>query len=139
MEEVMAVQRSVRRVLLVDDDPEFVARAAAIIASVADFRAVADAEAALTQNVLWRPDMIMLDALFGMGDSFVLLDELRQSRPGEHFAIICLARGRGASNHIEPFGDGVFGMLCREPDDEVLRDEVVNAVRKTDRLLIRAA
>jgi CheY-like chemotaxis protein len=139
MEEPMAVQRKVRRVLLVDDDPEFVARAAAILALVADFRAVGDAEAARSQNTIWRPDLILLDSLFGMGDSFVLLDELRQSRPGDRFAIICLTRGRGASNHIEPFGDGVFGMMRREADDEVLRDEVVHAVRETDRLLIHAA
>lgn len=131
-------QRSVRRVLLVDDDPEFVAKAAGIIAPVAEFRAVGDAEAALAQNIVWRPDMVLLDALFGSGDSFQLLDALRDSRPGERFAIICLAKGRGADNHIEPFGDGVFGMLRREPDDEVLRYEVVNAVHETDRLLLRS-
>lgn len=133
------VQRTVRRILLVDDDPEFVARAAGIIAGVADFRAVADAEAALVQNDRWRPDMVLLDALFASGDSFQLHDALREARPDERFAIIFLAKGRGAANQIEPFGDGVLGMLRREPDDEVLRDEVVNAVHETDRLLLRSA
>jgi len=133
------VHRTVRRILLVDDDPEFVARAASILAGVADFRAVADADAALAQNALWRPDMVLLDTLFASGDSFQLRDALRDARPDERFAIIFLAKGRGAANQIEPYGDGIFGMLRREPDDEILRDEVVNAVHETDRLLLRSA
>ncbi len=135
----MDSDRTTSRVLLVDDDPGFVARATSILATVADFRAVSDADSALEMNRSWRPDLIIFDSLFGAGDTFSLLDMLRYSRVGDRFGVVCLARGRGALNHIELSGDGLFGMLHRELDDDVLRDEVLKAVRATDRLVLQAA
>jgi len=134
----MNTQAPDRRVLLVDDDPEFIERAREILAGLAEVRVVGDAEAALAENLAWRPELIMLDALFGTGDSFELLDALKLARPGERIGIVCLAKGRGASNHVEPFGDEVFGMIRREPDGAELRDQVEEAVRLTDRLRLSA-
>ena len=134
----MNTQAPDRRVLLVDDDPEFIEKAREILAGLAEVRVVGDAEAALAENLAWRPELIMLDALFGTGDSFELLDALKLARPGERIGIVCLAKGRGASNHVEPFGDEVFGMIRREPDGAELRDQVEEAVRLTDRLRLSA-
>jgi PleD family two-component response regulator len=127
-----------RRVMLVDDDPEFIEKAREILAGLAELRVVRDAETALAENLAWRPELIMLDALFGSGDSFALLDALKEARPEERIGIICLAKGRGASNHVEPFGDEVFGMIRREPYDAALRDHVEEAVRLTDHLRLGA-
>jgi CheY-like chemotaxis protein len=138
-EEPMTITPAIRRVLLVDDDPDFIEKTSTILKGLADVRVVSEADGALALNKSWRPDLIMLDALFGSGDSFALLDALRESRPGERFGIVCLARGRGSENHIEPFGDELFGMIRREPDEERLRDEVTHAVRLTDRLIDPAA
>jgi CheY-like chemotaxis protein len=79
----MMTNQEIRRVLLVDDDPEFIEKTSTILQGMADVRAVSDADTALALNSAWRPDLIMLDALFGSGDSFALLDALRESRPGE--------------------------------------------------------
>jgi PleD family two-component response regulator len=132
----MNVQRRDRRVLLVDDDPVFIERAREILSSLAQVRVVGDADAALAENLAWRPELIMLDALFGTGDSFALLDALKQARPMERIGIICLTKGRGALNHMEPFADEVFGMIRREPEEVDLRLQVEEAVRLTDRLRI---
>lgn len=134
----MSIYCPARRVLLVDDDPEFIERAREVLDGLADLRVVGDAEAALAENLAWRPELIMLDALFGSGDSFALMDALRHARPSERIGIVCLTKGRGASNHVEPFGDEVFGMIRREPDGEGLRDHVEEAVRLTDRLRFEA-
>lgn len=123
-----------RRILLVDDDPEFIESALAILVQLAEVRVVGDVEAALAVNVAWRPHLILLDALLDEGDSFALQDALRQARPAERVGFIWLAKGRGATSHVEPFGDEVFGMIRREPDDADMRDHVEEAVRLTDRL-----
>lgn len=117
-----------------DDDPEFIEKAMAVLPGFAEVRIAGDVEEALEYNVEWRPHLIMLDALIGTGDSFALLDALREARPGERFGIVCLAKGRGAANVVEPFGDEVFGMIRREPNQSDLRDQVEEAVRLTDRL-----
>lgn len=135
----MSTQYPGRRVMLVDDDPDFIARASEILAELAEVRVVGDADSALAENLTWRPDLIMLDALFGTGDSFELLDALRAARPAERIGIVCLAKGRGASNHVEPFENEVFGMICRDPDETLLRDQVEEAVRLTDRLRLEVA
>ncbi len=135
----MTTYSAPRRVLLVDDDPEFIERARRILDGLAEVRVVGDAEAALAENLAWRPELIMLDALFGSGDSFALLDALKQARPAERIGIVCLAKGRGASNHVEPFDDEVFGMIRREPDSGELRNHVEAAVRMTDRLRLDPA
>ncbi len=134
----MNLQRLDRRVLLIDDDPVFIERAREILASLAQVRVVGDIEAALAENLAWRPELIMLDSLFGTGDSFALLDALKQARPLERIGIVCLTKGRGATNHMEPFADEVFGMIRREPDGVDLRLQVEEAVRLTDRLRIEA-
>lgn len=128
-----------RRILLVDDDPEFIERAMAILPGFAEVRIAGDVDEALEYNLEWRPHLIMLDALIGTGDSFLLLDALRAARPAERFGIVCLAKGRGAMNFVEPFGDEVFGMICRDPDKSDLRDQVEEAVRMTDKLRLGAA
>jgi len=138
LEEPMNIRRCDRRVLLVDDDPVFIEKALKVLAGLAQLRVVGDAEAALAENLSWRPELIILDALFGSGDSFALLDALKQARPADRIGIVCLTKGRGASNHVEPFGDEVFGMIRRDPDDDDLRDRVEEAVRLTDRLRLQA-
>lgn len=134
----MSIKSPTRRVLLVDDDPEFIEKAREILDGLAEVRVVGDADAALQENLSWRPELIMLDALFGTGDSFALMDALKQARPAERIGIVCLAKGRGASNHVEPFEDEVFGMIRREPENPEMRDHVEAAVRMTDQLRLEA-
>lgn len=127
-----------RRILLVDDDPSFIEKAMAVLPGFAEVAIAGDIEEALDLNLRLRPDLIMLDALIGTGDSFAVLDALREARPAERFGIVCLAKGRGAANFVEPFGDEVFGMIRRDPDESDLRDHVEEAVRLTDRLRLDA-
>ena len=111
----------------------------AVLPGFAEVRIAGDVEEALEYNIEWRPHLIMLDALIGSGDSFALLDALKEARPDERFGIVCLAKGRGAFNVVEPFGDEVFGMIRREPNQSDLRDQVEEAVMLTDRLCLGAA
>ncbi|MEZ4521378.1 MAG: hypothetical protein R3A46_07025 [Thermomicrobiales bacterium] len=128
-----------RRILLVDDDPVFIEKAMGILPGLAEVCIAGDVEEALELNLSLRPDLIMLDALIGTGDSLALLDAFREARPTERFGIVCLTKGRGAVSVVEPFGDEVFGMICREPEEADLRGHVEEAVRLTDRLRIDAA
>lgn len=128
-----------RRILLVDDDLNFIESARAILGRLAEVRVAGDIEAALEANLTWKPHLILLDAMLDAGDSFALQEALRQARPAERIGFVWLAKGRGASNHLEPFEDEVFGMIRREPDDAELRDQVEEAVRLTDRLRLDVA
>lgn len=120
------------RVLLIDDDHDYIEQARASLDGFVDLRVVTDAAHAVTTNIVWRPDLIMLDALFGHGDTFELLETLRRARSSDRFGIVCLARGRGAASHLQPLGNELFGVIRRVKDDHrALRREVERALHLT--------
>ena len=128
-----------QRILLVDDDPDFVQQATTILSTLAEVRSAGDIADALDINLDWRPDLVLLDALFGVGDSFAVLDALRQARSQEHFSIVYLTKGRGASNHVEPFGDEVFGMIPRDRSGQDFQRHMEHAVQLTSRMRLAAS
>lgn len=122
---------TLRRVLLVDDDPAFIDEIQSAIGSQVDFRVVSEAADAKELNGSWRPDLIVLDPLLGSGDPFILLDQLRKARRGEQYGLICLVKGRGAHTYYRHLGEELFGMIEREWDQESLKSEIDRVLRLT--------
>lgn len=112
-----------------DDDPDFIEQARASLGGLVELRVVTDAARAITTNIVWRPDLIMLDVLFGHADAFDLLEAMRRVRPSDSFGIVCLARG--IDNHLQPLGNDLFGVIRRVNDERALRAEVERALRFT--------
>lgn len=122
------------RILLIDDDPEFIEYTRNLLEDVGTVRVAMDVERALSSNVLWQPNLIIVNVLLGHnGDSFNLLDEIRSARGNAPYGIICLARGPGAMTHYHRLGNELFGIMDREVEHDDLREEITYALRMTSR------
>lgn len=133
-------QRSkTQRVLLIDDDPTFVAQARESLHQLVDLRVVTDAASALRANLIWRPDLIIVDTMLAQGDAFELLDEVRAARDGDAYGIVYLAKGRGACTQYQCMGGEVFGVMVRDADATKLREQVVQALSLTQSAGARVA
>lgn len=122
----------IQRVLLIDDDPSFVAQARESLQQLVELRVANDAGDALRANLLWRPDLIIVDTMLAEGDAFELLDEVRADRKGEAYGIVYLAKGPGAHTQYQCMGGEVFGIMVRDPDSESLRQQVIDALDLTE-------
>lgn len=118
------------RILLIDDDPEFIDYTRDLLDGIGDLHVATDVEQAISANTLWQPNLIIVNVLLGNGgDSFNLLDEIRSARGNDPYGIICLARGPGAITHYQQLGNELFGTMDRETDPLDLREEISNALR----------
>lgn len=127
----MKQSSTTQRVLLIDDDPTFVAQVRESLHRLADLRVVDDATSALRANLFWRPDLIIIDALLAQGDAFELLDEVRAAREGDAYGVVYLAKGRGACTQYQQTGDEVFGIMVRDFDSENLSRQIKAALELT--------
>lgn len=116
------------RVLLIDDDPEFIATIQNIFADEVELRVAMNPAAALCTTRRWQPHLIMLDALLANADSFALLDEIRSARGGARYGVVYLSKGRGAHTHFHVLGNELFGVLQRGADSVRLRRELGDAL-----------
>jgi DNA-binding response OmpR family regulator len=134
-----AVQSN-HRVLLIDDDPEFIKTIQDIFADEIELRVAMEAKAALCATRRWQPHLIILDALLSNADAFALLDEIRSARGGARYGVVYLAKGRGAHTHFHVLGNELFGVLQRGTDEGRLRRDLDNALAlATHRTSERAA
>lgn len=117
-----------QRVLLIDDDPEFITTIEELLADEIELRIATDAAAALRTTLRWQPNLIILDALLANGDSFALLDEIRSARDGERYGVVYLTKGRGAHTQFHVLGNELFGVLQRNADSARLRRDLRDAL-----------
>lgn len=119
-----------KRVLLIDDDPEYIARVQAALAGNAELQVVTTADQAVQAFTAWRPDLILLDVHIAPGDSFKVLDDITSAADGMQISLLCLSRGAGSTTRLQSFGNMVFGTLKREIDSEALLAAVYTALGK---------
>lgn len=117
-----------KRVLLIDDDPEFIARLRDAIGNCVELQVVSSPETVIATCAHWQPDLVLLDVLIAPGDSFRILDDLSDCYGGSQLSVLCLSRGAGSTTRLQHFGSCVFGILKREIDRETLAATVHQAL-----------
>jgi CheY-like chemotaxis protein len=120
-----------QRVLLIDDDPEFIEMVRDMLPEQVELRVTTDADAALRVMLGWQPNLIMVDALLTSRDAFLLLEEIRSARGNACYGIVYLAKGRGARTHFQVLGNELFGVLQRSADRVRLRHDLSHALGLT--------
>lgn len=117
-----------KRVLLIDDDPEFIARLRDAIGAVVELQVVSRPEDVVATCAHWQPDLVLLDVLIAPGDSFQMLDDLSVCYGGPQLSVLCLSRGAGSTTRLQHYGSCVFGILEREIDRDTLAATVCQAL-----------
>lgn len=117
-----------KRVLLIDDDPLFVERLRVVLGTAVNLQVVSTTDDILSTCLSWSPHLIVLDVLLGPGDPFQMLDEICSRKHDNRVAVLCLARGPGATTRLQAFGDTVFGTVKREIDSDGLRTAIGRAL-----------
>jgi DNA-binding response OmpR family regulator len=85
----------VRRVLIVDDEPNIVVSLDFLMRKQGyDTRTVDDGLAAVTVALDYRPDLVLLDVSLPGQDGFEVCRELRERLDGEFKIVMLTARGR---------------------------------------------
>lgn len=104
------------RVLLIDDDPLYIGRTCAALRGSADVCVAREHDPDLLQTATnWKPDVVVVNALFAASDPLRVLDRVSQattSSPG----VICVASGAGALSHSQSTGEGFFAVVRRDAD-----------------------
>ncbi|HET9017805.1 MAG TPA: response regulator [Thermomicrobiaceae bacterium] len=101
------------RVLVVDDDGEFIETLQSALGDFAELRAVASGDAALTCAAEWNPQVVLLDLLLPDTDGFDLLERLTYSGFPHTPAVLCVIDGRGADTRLIPFVEWPVGTVVR--------------------------
>lgn len=127
----MSESAETKRVLLVDDDPEFITGLRDALQNIVELHVVDKASEAVSVSRAWKPDLVILDVLLTEGDAFQLLDQIRAVRDDEPYGVVYLAKGRGAHTQYQPFGNELFGILERDLNVIQLRTEVRRALELT--------
>jgi PleD family two-component response regulator len=124
----MSESAETKRVLLVDDDPKFIASLRDALHDIVELHVVSKAAEAVTVSERWQPDLVILDVLLTQGDAFQLLDQIRAVRDDEPYGVVYLSKGPGAHTQYQPFGNELFGILDRDLNVIQLRAEVRRAL-----------
>jgi DNA-binding response OmpR family regulator len=112
------------KVLLIDDDLEFIELVQVIWPEEIELRVARDAMDARQAALCWQPSLIIVDPLLENSDSFMLLDELRMALAERRHGVIYLAKGRGSTTQFQLFGNELFGVLQRSADPSRLRHDL---------------
>ncbi len=113
------------RVLLVDDDADFVATWSGLLGNLFTIETLPDVESA--RRAVWRspPDLILLDIEFEDGDGgFELLHWLQAL--AEAPPVIMLTNTTDAAVVVRAVQEGAFHYVCKPPDP----NELVNLMRR---------
>jgi CheY-like chemotaxis protein len=117
------------RVLLVDDDPVFIGRAAQALRPFARIRTVTSGSAALTTIPFWQPNVILFDLLMTDLDGFSFLEAVPKVPVQDHPFILCTTDGLGAGTRVRPLPNWRVGTLLRSSSIHQLRVAVLQAAR----------
>jgi CheY-like chemotaxis protein len=117
------------RVLLVDDDPVFIGRAAQALRPFASIRTVTSGSAALTTIPFWQPNVILFDLLMTDLDGFSFLEAIPTVPVKDPPFILCTSDGLGAGTRVRPLPNWRVGTLLRSSSIHQLRVAVLQAAR----------
>jgi CheY-like chemotaxis protein len=120
------------RVLLVDDDPDFIGRARTALESVIHLRTAHSGRSALSLVSFWQPDVVLLDILLNDVDGFTFLEQLSEVGIDRLPFILYTTDGRGANTRVRPLPNWRVGTVQRSSTTQQLRAAVVKAVRCQD-------
>jgi len=129
-----------KRVLMVDDDPEFVETTKIILESGGyEARAAANDKEALVQLEKEKPDIILLDVMMKtIGDGVWLGQKIKGDKRYSDIPILMITavnKDSGTSSfHLDPNADGdylpVDGFLEKPVEPEVLLREVARLIKQ---------
>jgi two-component system, OmpR family, response regulator len=125
-------QLDVARILLVDDDPRFVSRAADALYVLGDLRTACSGRAALSTTLFWQPHVILIDLLMDDVDGFTFLERLHEIGLEHPPFVLYTTDGRGADTRIRPLPDWKVGTLVRSSSTHQVRSAVAQAIRAID-------
>ncbi len=100
------------RILLVDDDRDFIEATTVVLESVAEVEVAYGGHEALVKARASRPDLILLDVIMPDEDGFAVCDKLRADPELGRVPVIlltslpdslCLARGQGGAYQTEDY------------------------------------
>lgn len=128
----MLIDASPARVLVVDDDQDFLERALRALKPLGTLRVARSGGVALRVAANWEPDVILLDLLLDDLDGFTFLEQLTDFRLRRYPFILCTTDGRGADTRIRPLPDWQVGTLVRSCSLHQLRTAVRQAVQCQD-------
>ena len=127
-----AVLRGVR-VLVVDDDAEFLELAAVMLRQVgADVRTAPSAPRAYDVVESWQPSVVLTDLAMPFEDGFMLLGALRAGLAHKHIPIIAVTAHATAENRARVKGAG-FDLLLGKPVDPLdLTGAITRVLRRAN-------
>ena len=101
------------RVLVIDDDGEFVDALQCAVGEFVELRVVDRGADALACAAEWDPHVVLLDLLLHDTDGFDLLDQLTYPSYHGKPAVLCVIDGRGADTRLIPFTEWPVGTVIR--------------------------
>lgn len=115
------------RILLVDDDPDLL-RLLSMRLTAAGYQisAVPNAEAALSQLAVERPQLVLSDVRLPGRDGMALFDEIRTRHPS--LPVILLTAHGTIPDAVEATARGVFGYLTKPYEPRELLDKIEQAL-----------
>lgn len=115
------------RVLVVDDDWDFIRRIQEAVDPVVDLRIATCEAEALAAVSAWAPQVIVLDLLLYDADGFALLERLTRPATGQSPVVLCATDGFGAGTRLTPTPDWPVGTLLRSATPTEMRLAVLSA------------
>jgi CheY-like chemotaxis protein len=117
------------RMLIADDDYEFVQRATNSLSRDVEIRVATNGRQALHEIREWRPDVVVLDLLLHDIDGFALLDRLVRQESQPLPVILCSMHGGGADIRL-PRSDlnWPVGTLSRTATSDRLRSTILSVL-----------
>jgi DNA-binding response OmpR family regulator len=128
----MLSQITTARVLLVDDDAQFLGRASAALDTFAELRMARCGLTGLNLAMLWNPHVIVVDLLLDDVDGFTFLERLDEYALDPAPFILYTCTGPGADTRVRPLPNWRVGTLLRTSSDHQLRAAVLQAVSCQD-------
>ncbi len=120
------------KVLLVDDDPVFLARACQALEPVTRVRTIQTGSDALNTLAVWTPDVVVFDLLMHDMDGFTFMEQIASISSGRRPFILYTIDGRGADTRVRPLPDWHVGTLLRSAPMHQLRSAVIQAAQCSD-------
>lgn len=120
------------QVLLVDDDPIFLARACQALEPMMQVRTSQTGTGALEVLSIWTPDVVVFDLLMGDLDGFSFLEQFASLSRSKRPFILYTTDGRGADTRVRPLPNWHVGTVLRSAPKHELRAAVIQAAQCSD-------